>query len=78
MGEAAKRLYCKECGLLTQYTDPRATRAAFGPSWPFEAGPDEVPPLESFPLAGVQAGSCRIGKPVEERSYPCERFSPGC
>lgn len=72
------RPFCKECGLLTEYTDPRAARAEFGPSWPFEAGEGDVPGLESFPLAPATVCACRIGKPIEDRPYPCERFSPGC
>lgn len=78
MAEAQLRPFCKECGLLTSYTDVRFARREFGPSWPFEAGEGDVPELESFPLAPVTACACRIGKAVEDRPYPCERFSPGC
>jgi hypothetical protein len=75
---AVLRVYCRECGLMTEYTDPRGERAEYGPSWPFEVGEADMPGLASMPLEPVVACGCRIGKIVEERELPCERFSPGC
>jgi hypothetical protein len=78
MAEVALVVHCKECGLVTEYRDSGRMREEFGPSWPFEVGEGDAPPLASFPITPVRACACRIGKPVEARDIPCEWFSPGC
>jgi hypothetical protein len=78
MQRTEPRVWCKQCGLVTEYGDSRAVRAEFGPSWPFEVGPEDAPGLLSLPIAPTLVCACRAGKSVEGRDVPCERFSPGC